>query len=346
MIILCKKKGGNRVKQMNLPRTDLALEAHEMVREEEESKKTEVSGVVIEEVMINGLKVTEVIVDKEGEKRIGKKEGHYVTIDYRSNEEESLQQTIIQVIEQFLHERQLGKDKHVLVVGLGNKAVTPDALGPKTVDKLFVTSHIYDTNNRAVSAIAPGVMGTTGLETSDIIHGLLTEVKPDFMIVVDALAARSVERVNATIQISDTGIHPGSGVGNKRKALDEETFGIPVIAIGIPTVVDAASIVSDTLDYMIEHIISEKNDSLSSSYSLVPSWMKKKQSKQVHAEQKDRQKILGIVGTLEEEEKRQFLYEVLASYEKNLMVTPKEVDTYIETFSSVLANSLNESLQR
>lgn len=340
------------MQEIQLPRTDLALEAHEMVREEEESKKTEVSGVIIEEDEVEGIKVTKVIVEEEGERRIGKTKGHYVTVEYSLNDEETLKKVMISVLYRFLKERKLGKEKQVLVVGLGNKAVTPDALGPKTVDKLFVTSHLkqmpgnLEAEKRSVSAIAPGVMGTTGIETSDVIRGLITEVNPDFMIVIDALAARSVERVNATIQISDTGIAPGSGVGNKRKALNEETFGIPVIAIGIPTVVDAASIVSDTLDYMLQHIVRETAESKNSTYALVPSWMKKKRGKPMEVESKERQKILGIVGTLDEEEKRQFLYEVLASYEKNLMVTPKEVDMYIETFASVLADSLNEALHR
>src|SRR5699024_9289309 len=150
---------------------------------------------------------------------------------------------------------QLLKKNHIkpnstgLIVGLGNWNVTPDALGPMTTEKILVTSHLFmleDENvadgYRSVSAISPGVMGVTGIETSDIIYGIVEKIKPDFIIAVDALASRSIERINETIQISDSGIHPGSGVGNKRKELSKETLGVPVIAIGVPTVVDAVTI--------------------------------------------------------------------------------------------------------
>lgn len=160
----------------------------------------------------------------------------------------------------FLEEVGVTKEASCLIVGLGNWNVTPDALGPIVVENVLVTRHLFqlqpesvEEGFRPVSAIRPGVMGITGIETSDVIYGIIEKTKPDFVIAIDALAARSIERVNSTIQISDTGIHPGSGVGNKRKELSKETLGIPVIAIGVPTVVDAVSITSDTIDFILKH---------------------------------------------------------------------------------------------
>lgn len=153
----------------------------------------------------------------------------------------------------------------------------PDALGPIVVENVLVTRHLFqlqpesvEEGFRPVSAIRPGVMGITGIETSDVIYGIIEKTKPDFVIAIDALAARSIERVNSTIQISDTGIHPGSGVGNKRKELSKETLGIPVIAIGVPTVVDAVSITSDTIDFILKHFGREMKEGNKPSRSLLP----------------------------------------------------------------------------
>ena len=155
--------------------------------------------------------------------------------------------------------------------------VTPDALGPIVVENVLVTRHLFqlqpesvEEGFRPVSAIRPGVMGITGIETSDVIYGIIEKTNPDFVIAIDALAARSIERVNSTIQISDTGIHPGSGVGNKRKELSKATLGIPVIAIGVPTVVDAVSITSDTIDFILKHFGREMKEGNKPSRSLLP----------------------------------------------------------------------------
>lgn len=221
-------------------------------------------------------------------------------------------------------------------------------------ENLLVTRHLFrlqpenvQEGYRPVSALAPGVMGLTGIETSDIIQGVIKESKPDFVIAVDALAARAVERVNTTIQFSDTGIHPGSGVGNKRKELSKETLGIPVIAIGVPTVVDAVTITSDTVDYILKHFGREMKDD-SPSRSLVPAGMNFGKKKVLTDEdlpgEKERQSFLGIVGTLDENEKRQLIHEVLSPLGHNLMVTPKEIDTFIDDMANVLANGLNTAL--
>ncbi len=152
-------------------------------------------------------------------------------------------------------------EQSILVVGLGNRDVTADALGPQVIDNLFITRHVIKEYGKAaynrekmnmVSSVEPGVMAKTGMETAEIIKGVVSETKPDVLIVIDALAARSTRRLNRTIQITNTGIQPGSGVGNHRNAITEESLGIPVIAIGVPTVVDAATIVGDALEKLLE----------------------------------------------------------------------------------------------
>jgi spore protease len=346
-------------------RTDLAIEAHQIAVEERLQQKKEssspIEGVVIHDREIDGIKLSYVQVAEEGAKSIGKKPGNYVTIEAQGIREHNteLQQKVQEIFAkeliQFLQRLNIGKNASCLVVGLGNSNVTPDALGPLTVENLLITRHLFrlqpesvEEGFRPVSAIAPGVMGTTGIETSDIIDGVVQKTKPDFVIVIDALASRSIERVNATIQISDTGIHPGSGVGNKRKELSKETLGIPVISIGVPTVVDAVSITSDTIDFILKHFGREMREGNQPSSALAPAgWTfgkKKKLTKEDMLSQEQRSTFLGMIGTLEEEEKRRLIYEVLAPLGHNLMVTPKEVDMFIGDMANLLASGLNAAL--
>src|SRR5699024_5067838 len=179
-----------------------------------------------------------------------------------------------------LRENNVAPKSKGLIVGLGNWNVTPDALGPITVGKVLVTNHLFELEYetveggyRPVAALSPGVMGVTGMETSDIILSVIDRFAPEFVIVIDALASRSIERINETIQLTDTGIHPGSGVGNKRKEVSKETLGVPVIAIGVPTVVDAVTIATDAFDYLLKHIGREWNEKDSPSQSLLPKEM-------------------------------------------------------------------------
>jgi spore protease len=253
-------------------RTDLAVEARAMALEQTDSPgansddSSHIAGVIVKEWEEEGISISSLEIKDEGSKIVGKKPGRYLTLETQGirQKDTDLQEKVIDVFakqfSQFLLDLKIPKDASCLVVGLGNWNVTPDALGPLAVENLLITRHLFklqpenvEEGFRPVSAIAPGVMGLTGIETSDIISGVIEQSKPDFVIAIDALAARALGRVNTTIQISDTGIHPGSGVGNKRKALSKETFGIPVIAIGIPTVVDAVSITSDTIDYILKH---------------------------------------------------------------------------------------------
>lgn len=236
-------------------RTDLALEARERFEED-----VEIRGVTIEESYDEkrDIKVTKVCIETEnGAKAMGKPVGTYITLEAPklSEPDEGYHREVSETLAEYLKELfETDKERSVLVVGLGNREVTPDALGPEVVGNLKITRHLVREYGRAafeqervhlVSGIVPGVMAQTGMETLEIIRGVVEETGPDLVVAVDALAARSSKRLNRTIQISDAGIHPGSGVGNHRNSLTRETIGVPVVALGVPTVVDAATIVYD-----------------------------------------------------------------------------------------------------
>ena len=245
-------------------RTDLALEARESISDAD----SELRGVRVEEYYREeeDIRVTKVMIDtKNAAKAMGKPVGIYVTMEAPALVEPD--ETYHREISDCLAEELLGlledddEEQSILVVGLGNREVTADALGPQVVDNLLITRHIVKEYGKAayncdkmnqISALEPGVMAKTGMETAEIVKGVVAETKPDVLIVIDALAARSTKRLNRTIQITNTGIQPGSGVGNHRNALTEESLGVPVIAIGIPTVVDAATIVNDALEKLLE----------------------------------------------------------------------------------------------
>ncbi|MQR95512.1 GPR endopeptidase [Fictibacillus phosphorivorans] len=343
-------------------RTDLAIEAHDMLlKEDEVVNKSTLEGVIIHEKDRDGIKIVRVEIDEKGAETTGKKAGVYVTFEVQgirekdSKLQERVQEVFAHDFNRFLKEQGIKQDDTCLVVGLGNWNVTPDSLGPLVVENLTITKHLFELapenveeGFRPVCAISPGVMGITGIETSDIIDGIVKKANPDFVIAIDALASRSIERVNATIQVSNTGIHPGSGVGNKRKELSKETLGIPVISIGIPTVVDAATITSDTIDFILKHFGREMSEKDKPSKSLLPAGMtfgeKKVLTDDDLPDEGHRKSFLGIVGVLEEDEKLRLIREVLAPIGHNLMVTPKEVDVFIEDMANVLANGLNTAL--
>ncbi|MFD3447673.1 GPR endopeptidase [Microbacteriaceae bacterium 4G12] len=341
-------------------RTDLAVEAHEMLQEQQEQEGA-INGVIVKEREEDGITITKVIIEESGAEAMGKKPGNYLSLEVQGVRQqdtalqEKVQQLFAKEFSHFLTDIGIADDASCLIVGLGNWNVTPDALGPIVVENVLVTRHLFklqpenvEEGFRPVSAIRPGVMGLTGIETSDVIYGVIEKTKPDFVIAIDALASRSIERVNSTIQISDTGIHPGSGVGNKRKELSKQTLGIPVIAIGVPTVVDAVSITSDTIDFILKHFGREMREGDKPSRSLLPAGFsfgqRKKLTEEDLPDEKQRSTFLGIVGTLEDEEKRKLIHEVLAPLGHNLMVTPKEVDVFIEDMANILASGLNAAL--
>ena len=240
-------------------RTDLALEARESI----EDKAEGLHGVAVEERFDeeSNVHITKVIVEtKNGAKILGKPMGVYITLEApaMTEPEEDYHQEISEILAEELRGilPEPDKEQSILVVGLGNREVTADSLGPNVVDNLFVNRHIVReygkvAYNRSkmhqVSSLIPGVMAKTGMESAEIIKGVIGETKPDVVIVIDALAARSTKRLNRTIQITNTGIHPGSGVGNHRNAITQESLSVPVLALGVPTVVDAATIVGDAM---------------------------------------------------------------------------------------------------
>lgn len=249
-------------------RTDLAVEEKESFP----GDGGEISGVSLREWHQAGsrIKLTEVkILDENGAKAMRKPKGTYITLeadqlsdkdeDYHREVSKELSKQITMLIDRVCSHKEI-KKPHVLVVGLGNALVTPDALGPEVLSNLQVTRHLKSQYGEefcarhslpVLSGIVPGVMAQTGMETAEILHGIIRETKPDLVIAIDALAARSVRRLGTTIQLTDTGISPGSGVGNHRHSLTSESLGVPVIAIGVPTVVGAAAIVHDTVSSMI-----------------------------------------------------------------------------------------------
>ena len=289
-------------------RTDLALETTERFAEE----NAEIRGVEVHEEYDEekDVRTTVVkIVTENGAKSMGRPQGTYITIEAPelSTPDEDYHREISEEISTHLRKLiDLKKEKSVLVVGLGNAAITADALGPQVVDNLLMTRHIikeyglrgikHEKMHR-ISGIAPGVMAQTGMETAEIVQGIVSETKPDVVVAIDALATRSVRRLSRTIQITDTGIHPGSGVGNHRNGLTEENLQVKVIGIGVPTVVDAATIVHDSMAHLLD--------------------------------------------TLEETEQKEFLDEMIAPNLYSMFVTPKDVDETIKYLSFTISEGLN-----
>ena len=306
-------------------RTDLALERREILKKT--SNLEEIDGIETSTKELDeNLKVSEVkIVNENGEKAIKKPIGTYVTIDIKKlklAEEDEIQKSAEVLSEELkkIIDKHINIKDDILVVGLGNIYVTPDSLGPKVINDIDVTRHIIkylpqyiDENSRPVSAISPGVLGTTGIETLEILEGIVNEVKPKLLIVIDALASRSIERISSTIQISDTGIVPGAGVGNTRKEISKKTLGVPVVAIGIPTVVESAVLVNDCLDLFIEKL---QNEAKSNEY----------------------------LNKLKEQDNYEEIKEALNPSDYNMIVTPKEIDELIENMSNIVARGINMSL--
>lgn len=309
-------------------RTDLALEEKERF----ESDNVEIQGVVLEEEYDEQceMRITRVKVETEnGAKVMGKPVGKYLTLeapnlavpdeDYHREISLKLAEYLKELIGKELLEQE---ELSILVIGLGNREVTPDALGPYVAEQVCVTRHIVKEYGKyamgmervkSVSAVVPGVMGQTGMESQEIVKGIVKETGPDLVIAVDALAARNSRRLNRTIQIADTGIHPGSGVGNHRNGLTRETLGIPVIAIGVPTVVDAATIVNDTMENFIEALESSK--------------MLKG--------------VGDVLKTYSNAEKYELVKELISPHLNGMFVTPKDEDEMVKQISYTISEALN-----
>ena len=309
---------------------------------------------LIKEEVINNIKISRVVMDKNN--LLNKKEGNYITIELTDitnyEDRENVGKVLVKEIKDILNKNNIKDNYECLVIGLGNKKSTPDALGPMVIDNILVTRHLFELNAdvkegiRKVSAIIPGVMGNTGIETIDIIKGIVDNVKPKFIIVIDSLCASSIERLNKTIQLTDTGIHPGSGIGNMRKEISKDTLGIPVIVIGVPTVVESVTIVNDTLEYMFMHLNYLKNNYETSKLVVKRNnnYLDKIKSSKVSNE--DKEILGGIIGSLDEEKKKNLISEVLNNINYNLIVTPKEIDFIIEKLANVISNSINNAINK
>lgn len=300
-------------------RTDLALEINEGIDKEDGRYR----GVVVNEHTDSdtGIKVTDIsIINEHGEKVLGRPVGKYITIeaDELSYAGESYKKSLSELLTGYIKQlckEKTGSGKTVLIVGLGNRAVTADSLGPDVVDRLTVNRHTNDNaaENMSIAAICPGVMAQTGMETAKIVKGVVEQIKPDVVIAIDALAARNSNRLNSTIQLSDKGINPGSGVGNHRVGITSDNIGVPVIAIGVPTVIDAPTIVYDALDTFL----------------------------QVLSGVEGLENISDIFRYYTEEEKYRLASEVVPASMAGMYVTSKDIDSDVKCISDIIASAVN-----
>lgn len=313
-------------------RTDMADERVDVYKKVH--NLSEIEGVEVVSKTDNGVITTTVnVLNENGEKAVMKKIGKYVTMEITDINylEEKDKEKVGELVANEVREM-IGKDnsKSILVVGLGNIAVTPDSLGPKVVKNIDITRHLLnyakdlvESNTRSVSAISPGVLGTTGIETYEIVNSIVQNVSPDMIIVIDSLASQSIHRIGNTIQLSNTGITPGEGVRNKRQAIDKESLGVPVIAIGVPTVVDMATITNEAIDKMIESAKNQVNDFGNGN--------------------ENKQDMIKMLETLEDDTRYDMIANVLNT--QNYIVTPKEIDDVIELVSKVISNGINIAIQ-
>lgn len=307
-------------------RTDLAVEAKEMYVKE---SKSDVDGIKVINDSHGDINITIVKVESEdAAEKLGKPIGTYTTIDFptfTSYDGEFMDELSKVVAESLKDIVNIDEGKTALVVGLGNWNVTADSLGPKVSKKIMVTRHLKQVMPEAIDesivpvcAISPGVLGVTGVETGEMVKSLVDKIKPDLVICIDALGSRKLERVNRTIQICDTGISPGAGVGNHRMKINEESLGVKVIAIGVPTVVDAATIANDAIDLVLDDLISQVENGKA---------------------------FYEMLKSIDKNEKAMLIRSVLNPYVGDLIVTPKDVDDTIENLSKIIANGINIAIQ-
>ena len=303
-----------------------------------------------DDVMITRVKVTE-----DNSVILNKKPGSYVTIEFDDVTDTENKNRVMDIfsseLKKMLSSLNIKENDTSLIIGLGNEKSTPDSLGPMVINNILVTRHLFVLEEdvasgiREVSALSPGVMATTGIETMDIVSSIVSKIKPSFVLVIDALAASSIGRINKSIQITDTGIHPGSGVGNRRKEISFDTLGVPVIAIGVPTVVESSTIVYDTINYLFKHISyikdnQSKNKLIFNRYN----YLEKIKNRELSIEEK--KQMAGLIGELSDSDKRSLINEVLNALSYNFIVTPKEIDFLLDKLSDVIVGGINKTLHR
>lgn len=293
---------------------------------------TEIDGVKVESKNDEIVTTTTVdVLNENGATALSKEIGKYITMEIKDIKylEEKDKNKIINTLSNEI-KNLIGEDKtkSILVVGLGNIYVTPDSLGPKVVQSVDITRHLInfakdlvEPDTRSVSALSPGVLGTTGIETSEIITSVCNEVKPDIVIAIDSLASSSINRLGTTIQLSNTGITPGAGVRNKREGINQNTLNVPVIAIGVPTVVDMATITSETIDKMVE-VTKQKIENGDNSVN--------------------KEQIEKVINIFNDDNKYNMIANVLDT--DNFIVTPKEIDDVIQIVSDLISSGINMSI--
>ncbi len=297
----------------------------------------------------NDIKVDYINLPQDND--LKKEAGDYITISFQDITDRTSYNNVLEVLnlelKRILELTNIKKEDKCLIVGLGNSKSTPDALGYETLKNIIVTRHLYEINNvdrtyRNVSILEPNVLGNTGIESFDVIMGVIEKIKPDFLVFIDSLSALNINRIQKTIQITNTGISPGAGIGNNRGEFSKNNLKIPVIAIGVPTVVSSSVIVADTINFLYQKISYQKNN-----YSK-DKLVFKNNINYLHEEsklsKKEKEDLLGIVGTLNDEEINSLMEEVLNPIGYNLIVTTKEIDFIIEKLGNLIGTSLNKVL--
>ena len=296
-------------------RTDLAVEMKEEIQRDEPIHGVHVMTKNNGDTDIKEVRI--VVENEQGAMQLGKPVGNYITLESEQlrRADEEFHKPMMEVLARHLRQF-VGNKKRIMVAGLGNREVTPDALGPFVIDNLYVTRHLLKegiiTHSVEMSAIAPGVMAQTGMEAVTVLKALIDEIKPELLIVIDALAARESDRLNKTIQLADTGITPGSGVGNHRDAINEESVGVPVLAIGVPTVIAVPTIVNDAMDVLVEAI--------------------------------GKQSAKNVLKKFNEEERYQLACEMVTPYLEDMFVTPKDIDEAVKRISYTISEAINQAV--
>ena len=311
----------------------------------------------VEKFEYKGIKISRINLDDKMSKKLNRKKGCYTTIYFdditdRDNYNKVLN-IFIKEMNLVLKKTKIKDEYSCMLIGLGNEKVTADNLGPNVLKKIVVTKHIYkligtlEDGYRITTAFSPGVMANSGMETSDIISSIINMEKPDFIIAIDSLATDSISNLLKTIQITNTGINPGSGVGNDRKELSEDIFSIPVIAIGVPTVTSATTIVNDTINFMKKHFSYNIKNKDNSSLKLVPQNRINYLKNNNYSLSSDEEKYyLGVFGNLSNFEKKALINDVLTPIGYNLMVTPKEIDFVSSRLIDLISEGINKSIHK
>lgn len=296
------------------------------------------------------ITVEDIIINKNN--KLNKKTGKYITISFRDITDIDNYNNVLNIFQKelikVLNYIKIKDNDSCLIIGIGNRKIISDALGSKTIENIIVTRHLYllnevDKQYRNISILEPNVIGVTGVDSFEIIKNVVNEIKPDLIIAIDALCAADIRRLNKTIQITTTGITPGSGIGNMRCELSKDTLGVDVLAIGVPTVVDSAVIVSDTLNYLLKKVSYLKNNDRITD-KLKPLNKINYFDNEYKLDNLEKKEILGYIGLLDNEELKKIVWEILSPIESNMIVTVKEIDFIIDKLSKLLSQGLNNVL--